>query len=142
MAGEINFFTEGVSFQLKHKRKIRLWITEVILKTRRVPGTINYIFCSDAYLLKINKDYLRHDYFTDIITFSHGTGKLLIEGDIFISIDRVRENAAAFKVTFFDELNRVMVHGILHLSGYKDKQRRDVLLMRKMENKMLSLRTF
>jgi len=139
MAGTINFFNGDISFRLKQKRAIRKWIASVILKAGSDFTEISFIFCSDKYLLKMNRDYLNHDYLTDIITFSNGT-KASVGGDIYISIDRVKENAHLFHVTFDDELGRVMIHGILHMLGYKDKRRKEVELMRKMENKMLALR--
>jgi rRNA maturation RNase YbeY len=142
MAESVNFFSEKIPFQLKQKRKVRLWIQSVATKAKKNCGEINFIFCSDKYLLTLNRDYLSHDYFTDIITFSNSPDKQTISGDVFISIDRVRENAKSFRCSITDELHRVMIHGVLHLSGYKDKTRAESLMMRGMENKMLSLRTF
>ncbi|WP_082326582.1 rRNA maturation RNase YbeY, partial [Sunxiuqinia dokdonensis] len=116
----INFYFEEIEeFQLDLP-KSKKWIKNTIKKEGREPGEITFIFCSDDYLLEINKQYLDHDYYTDIITFDYVEGKE-ISGDIFISVDRVKENAATFGVDFQNELNRVLVHGVLHLLGYKDK---------------------
>ena len=102
--------------------------------------SINYIFTSDQYLLDINKQYLNHDYLTDIITFNNSTSNNLLEADIFISIERVKDNAKALQVQFIDELHRVMIHGILHLLGFDDKTEHDKAEMRKKENHYLALR--
>lgn len=142
MAGVINFFTEDSAFHLKQKRLTRIWLYTVVDKLTLACGDLNFIFSSDRYLLKINRDYLNHDFYTDIITFDNAATANLVSGDLFISITRVKENAKIHKTQFIDELNRVMVHGVLHLAGYKDKRKLDELKMRKMENKMLSLRTF
>lgn len=107
-------------------------------KEKKSVGYINYIFCSDNYLLEINKDYLNHKTLTDIITFDNSDGTL-IESDIFISIERVRENAIKFDTTFQLELYRVLIHGILHLCGYKDKNEEEKNLMREKENKYINL---
>jgi len=138
----INFFSEKIPFQLRQKQAIRLWIQAVARKAKKNCGDINFIFCSDKYLLSLNRDYLKHNYFTDIITFSNSTDKQTISGDVYISIERVRENARSFHSSVKDELHRVMIHGVLHLSGFNDKTQAESLMMRGMENKMLSLRTF
>jgi rRNA maturation RNase YbeY len=117
----IQFFTEDLTFALKNKIKVRQWITDTIVAEGFKLQELTYIFCSDTYLLQINQQYLDHDTYTDIITFDNSTEKGLIAGDIFISIDRIHENAAQYKVSVIDELHRVMVHGTLHLLGYKDK---------------------
>jgi probable rRNA maturation factor len=101
---------------------------------------INYIFCSDSYLLSLNKGFLKHNTLTDIITFDNSEGTGSMEGEIYISIERVKENATKYDVSFEDELNRVMIHGILHLLGYKDKKPSEKALMRKKEEAYLSLR--
>lgn len=116
----INFYNENIDFEPENKHLIQKWISSIIEEKKFSPGTLNYIFCSDEYLLKLNQQYLDHNTYTDIITFDYSTGKVL-SGDIFISIDRVKENASKFRKTFENELHRVMVHGILHLIGYKDK---------------------
>jgi probable rRNA maturation factor len=117
----ISFFEEDISFKLKNKTLVRQWITDTIIAEGFKLKELTYIFCSDAYLLQINRQYLEHDTYTDIITFDNSVTEKVIIGDIFISIDRVRENAAAFKVSETDELHRVIVHGVLHLLGYTDK---------------------
>ena len=116
----INFYFEDVEeFQLDLP-KSEDWIKNTILNEGKQSGEISFVFCSDDYLLDINRQYLDHDYYTDIITFDYVEGNL-ISGDIFISIDRVKENADVFKVSFENELNRIIIHGVLHLLGYKDK---------------------
>lgn len=117
----IQFFEEDISYKLKNKKSVRQWITETIQAEGFKLDHLNYIFCSDDYLLKINQQYLNHDTFTDIITFDNSSQKGVIAGDIFISIERIRENARLFKTAETDELHRVIVHGTLHLLGYGDK---------------------
>lgn len=110
-----------------------LWLSLVVGEEGFKVGYLSYIFCSDEYLLKVNQDYLQHDYYTDIITFDYTEGDL-VSGDMFISVDRVKENAINEKVSFLEELKRVCVHGVLHLLGYKDKSEMDVLEMREKED--------
>ena len=117
----IHFFTEEITFTLKHKTIIRNWLRDTINAEGYVLEELNFIFCSDEYLLGINQQYLDHDTYTDVITFDNSEVAKTIVGDIFISIDRIKENAATFKHQFIDELCRVMVHGTLHLLGYPDK---------------------
>jgi len=133
----INFHTE-TNFKLKNKDIYSLWIGEAILKMEKEEGEINYVFCDDAYLLKINQDFLNHDTYTDIISFDYSEGKLL-SGDIFISIERVVENAKEFKVSFEKELQRVLIHGILHYAGFNDKTKEEKEEMRQQENLYLAL---
>lgn len=129
----INFYFEDVEeFQLDLP-KTSNWITKTIKNEQKEAGEISYIFCSDAYLLEINRQYLNHDYYTDIITFDYVENGL-ISGDIFISVDRVKENAIKYEVGFLNELNRIMVHGVLHLAGYKDKAKADKELMTSKED--------
>lgn len=109
------------------------WIKTTIISEEKIAGDISFIFCSDAYLLEVNKQYLDHDYFTDIITFDYVEGGI-ISGDIFISCDRVKENAVEFKTGFDNELSRIIIHGVLHLLGYKDKNKKDKLLMTEKED--------
>jgi probable rRNA maturation factor len=135
----IHFFNEGTAFKLPHPRKTSAWIKKVVQSEKSEVGDLNYIFCSDSYLLRVNQQYLNHDTYTDIITFGLSEGPS-IEGDIYISIPRVRENARNQKVSFHDELDRVMIHGILHLLGHSDKTPRKKVLMRKKEDACLSLR--
>lgn len=127
-----------VTFTLKEKNKIKTWLNQIILKQQKKAGEINYVFTSDAELLKYNQNYLNHNTLTDIITFDNSEWPL-IAGDIIISIERVKENAQKFGVTFDNELQRVMAHGLLHLLGYKDKAKKDVVEMRKQEALALNL---
>lgn len=117
------------------------WYSSVCEVEGKELGEVSVIFCSDEHLLEMNKEYLEHDYYTDIITFDYSQGAL-VSGDLFISLDRVRDNADEFGVLFQDELHRVCVHGLLHLCGYKDKSEAEEVLMRSKENEMLSLRKF
>lgn len=134
----ISFFNEDLDFQLENIEKQTNWINSIIDKHSKIPGELTYIFCSDEYLLKLNIEHLNHSTLTDIITFDYSkTG--IISGDIFISIDRVKENASLFNVSFYEELNRVMAHGILHLIGFKDKTEAEKKEMREEENNSLSL---
>lgn len=139
---KILFNSESTSFVLKQKGEVRKWIKDTIAREGQKCGDISFIFCSDEYLLDLNIQYLNHDTFTDIITFDNSEEDGLIEGDIFISIDRIRENAAQFKTSERDELHRVIIHGILHLLGYKDKGKEHKSKMTEKENEYLALRTF
>ena len=134
----ISFQNQSISFKLKDKTKLKLWIKSIVNKEKHVIGTLNYIFCSDDELLEINIKHLNHNTFTDIITFDYTEDKK-ISSDIFISIDRVIENSKKFDTCFENELHRVMIHGVLHLCGYKDKTKSDAELMRKKENWALKL---
>lgn len=135
----INFHLEDIDFKLQQKLKLKNWLKSVLEAEGFVLGDVNYVFCSDEYLLKINVEYLDHDYLTDIITFDNSEDEELIEGDIFISIDRVVDNARTFEVSTEHELRRVLVHGILHLCGYLDKTNEEEQLMREKENHYLQL---
>ena len=132
-------FNYETDFILEDTENVSRWISEVILVENCREGEINYIFCSDDYLHKINLDFLGHDTLTDIISFDYTVGKEL-HGDIYISVDRVKENASDFKVSFNDEMSRVMIHGVLHYCGYKDKSEDDKKEMRSKENHYLSRR--
>ncbi len=132
----IAFLTEDITFELKEKLKHKAWLKDAARAEGFNIGELNYIFCSDAYLLEINQKYLGHDTLTDIVTFDNSEDPKIIEGDIFISIERVRENALQFD-TVASELKRVMVHGLLHLAGYKDKDKAQKELMRNKENEHL-----
>lgn len=136
----VYFFSEDVSFTLKHPRKTSNWIKQIVKREKKKIDTINYIFCSDSYLLSLNKQYLKHNTLTDIITFSTSEDHDVIAGDVFISIERVEENALTFKVPFDIEIHRVLAHGVLHLLGYQDKTLRQKGQMRKKEDAYLSLR--
>mgnify|MGYP000272971736 CR=1 FL=1 len=131
-------FNSETSFVLKDKVKITTWIERVVVSEGYVIGEINYIFCDDTYLSHINKEFLKHDSLTDIISFDYSLGKQ-INGDIYISIERVLENGELYKDTFEKELNRVMIHGVLHYMGYKDKSIEDKKVMRLKENSSLFL---
>lgn len=136
----INFFYEEVDFKLKQKASISHWIKKVIASESNVRiSAINYIFCSDSFLQRINLDYLQHDALTDIITFNNSDNENELDADIYISIDRVQENSSRYKTTMENELHRVMVHGILHLLGYSDKSTSERKLMRKKEDESLTL---
>jgi rRNA maturation RNase YbeY len=136
----IYYHQEETSFSIKNRLAIRKWINATILSEDKTPGDINYIFCSDRYLLELNRSALDHDYYTDIITFDYCEGEL-ISGDLFISIDRVEDNAKDIGTAFIDELHRVMIHGVLHLCGYKDKSQKEEKIMREKEDYYLNLRT-
>ena len=146
----INFHSENISFSLKNKAALRKWILQTLSEEKKTPGDINFIFCDDDYLLSLNKEYLNHNTLTDIITFDYsGSHPELVEGkktknqkpktknisgDIFISIDRLKENAKKFNVDFNTELHRVIIHGILHLASYKDKTKAAKKLMTQKED--------
>ena len=129
----IHFFTEKVTFSLKHKNKLKKWINQVCLNEKMVIGNLNIVFTSNERILEINSQFLNHYYFTDIITFNSNTERL-IGGDIFISIDTVNENSVIYGSTLIDELYRVIIHGVLHLLGYDDKTEKQKKMMRIMEN--------
>jgi probable rRNA maturation factor len=137
---QINFFTEDIDFSIPLPRKTSNWLKAALIQEKKELKELNYIFCSDDYLLQINKNYLNHSTLTDIVTFDTSEVKNQIAGDIFISIPRVKENAKKFSVSFKDELNRVMIHGVLHLVGYPDKSKEAKVRMRKKEDAYLSLR--
>jgi rRNA maturation RNase YbeY len=137
----IHYFSHKTRYKLKTPRKVTSWIKRVVEKEGAMIQEINFIFCSDSYLLSLNQDYLKHNTFTDIITFDNSSeSDSCIAGEIYISIERVQENAEKFQVQFEDELNRVMIHGVLHLLGFKDKKPSEKALMRKKEDACLSLR--
>lgn len=136
----INFYTEDIKFTLKNKIILKQWITSTIENSKHKVGEITFIFCSDNYLLKMNKEYLHHNTYTDIITFDYSAFLLskgfkgIISGDIFISIERVKENSGKFSKTFEEELHRVIIHGVLHLLGYTDKTKIAKSAMTKQED--------
>lgn len=138
MIRDISFQVQDIQFTLKNKQAIRQWIATVAANEGFSIAPINYIFCSDGHLLEMNNQFLNHNYFTDIITFDYTEGKR-VSGDIFISVDRVADNAKTYKSTFEEELHRVMIHGVLHLMGYKDKSPADEKKMRQKENGALKL---
>lgn len=151
----ISFNNEDIQFNLRNKTKLKNWIVSTIEKKKQKAGDISFVFCSDAFLLEMNKEYLNHDTYTDIITFDYSSDERFstplevttkggkpkmkktsapISGDIFISIDRVKDNAKNFSKSFEDELHRVIIHGVLHLLGYKDKTKNAKAEMRKQED--------
>lgn len=139
----IEFFVEDIDFKLENQFKIAEWITVIAKKYEHEIDSLNYIFADDDYILDINKTHLNHDYFTDIITFDlNDIERKSLKSDIFISVDRVRENAESFEQIFIDELHRVMIHGVLHLLGFNDSSDKEKKEMRQKENLALSLRTF
>lgn len=131
-------FNYETDFVLENEQAIANWISNVITSENKTEGDINYIFCDDEYLHKINVEHLNHDTLTDIISFDYTMGNE-INGDMFISVERVKDNAIDFSVSFEEELKRVMVHGILHYCGHKDKSEEDELLMRSKEDEKLAM---
>ena len=137
----IRFFYEEVKFRLSKTTSVRSWIKHVILLEHKTSGELNYIFCSDNELASINSQFLNHDAYTDIITFDGKEDDGQIQGDIYISIDRIKENSSKFETQFISELHRVMIHGVLHLIGYSDKTKSERQVMRNKEEAYLSLWT-
>ncbi|MCQ2171875.1 MAG: rRNA maturation RNase YbeY [Bacteroidales bacterium] len=135
----VRYFNEDIKFDFNQRLSNNRWLKFVAGSELKTLGNVNIIFCSDNYILDVNMQYLQHDYFTDIITFDYCEGKTL-SGDLFISIDSVRENSVFYGTEFRDELNRVIVHGILHLVGYDDHSDEDIILMRSKEDYYLSFR--
>jgi probable rRNA maturation factor len=136
----IRFFSEETDFKLPHPRKTSTWIKSALKKEKKALGDLNFIFCTDEYLLQINIEYLDHHTYTDIITFDSSETPGTIEGDIFISIERIHENAGKFDRPFDEELHRVIIHGVLHLIGYGDKTKTAKIEMTKKENAYLAIR--
>ena len=137
----IKFYSEDTSFKLNGRRVLRDWIRNVVEQHHCTCGEIAIVICSDAFLLNINQQFLHHDEFTDIVTFDYCEQKM-VSGDLFISIDRVRENSLKHKVTLNEELHRVIIHGVLHLLGFKDKTPDAKIQMTREENKMLDFLEF
>src|SRR5690606_26003758 len=131
-------FNYDTDFELENEALYEEWVSKIIDSEDKTEGEINYIFCDDEYLLQKNIEFLNHDTLTDIISFDYTMGNL-ISGDIFISVERVKDNAADFNTEFIEELKRVMAHGILHYCGYKDKTEEDSALMRSKENEKINL---
>ncbi len=134
----VQFFFEDTKRFATKKYRISEILSEVVLKEGKQLGQINYILCSDEYLLKINQEYLKHDYYTDVISFDYSEDDV-ITGDIYISVDRIKENAMKFNVTFDNEFCRVLLHGILHFIGFDDKSEQEERIMREKENEYLIL---
>lgn len=140
MAEAIHFVKNGVRLRMPDKKLIKLWIERVAGKEGYAIESLDFIFCSDAFVHQLNKDFLDHDYLTDILTFNLKEGRSkTISGEIYISADRVRENALIFKTTFTQELLRVIIHGVLHLMGYDDKTKVKMARMREQEDKCLRM---
>ena len=137
----VSFASEQTNFTLPNKKSIKSWLNSVVKAEKKSLGAIAFVFCTDDYLLDINKRFLAHDYYTDVITFDYSV-ESSISGDVFISIDRVAENATKVGVSFENELHRVLLHGVLHLLGYKDKTSVEKALMTDKEDFYLSLRAF
>ncbi len=135
---KVCFFTENISLALRNRIRLRGFIEDVFKKEKKEIELISYIFCSDKALLLINKKFLKHDFFTDIITFDLSSGKKKISAEIYISVERVKENAKILGVSSRSELHRVIFHGALHLCGFTDKSKKDAEKIRKMENKLLN----
>ncbi len=134
----IRFYSLTGKVPLTNRSKLKHFLLGLFKKENTTLASLHYIFCTDDYLLKINQDFLGHDYFTDIITFDLAARNAPVEGEVYISIDRVRENAKTLALPFQQELHRVLFHGALHLCGYKDKKKMDIIEMRKRENSCLS----
>ena len=135
----IHFFSEEIPYTLKEKLNRKRWLKKIAASAGFNIKELNYVFCSDEYLYQMNRDYLKHDTYTDIITFDNSEKKNDIEGDIFVSIDRVRENAKTHTQEVETEMNRVLAHGLLHLMGYKDKTQEEAALMRLKEEESIKL---
>ncbi|CAN5536592.1 rRNA maturation RNase YbeY [soil metagenome] len=133
----VQFFFIDVAVTLNERRRLKQFIKEIFIERKRSLIKLSVIFCSDDYLLTINKNFLQHDYYTDIITFNLSDNSLVIDGEIYISVDRVRENANINTVTITNELHRIIFHGVLHLCGFKDKSKTDKLLMTQKEDATL-----
>ena len=136
---KINFYSLDRNPALKNSRKLKLYIEGLFAKERKKLGKLSFIFCSDEHLIGINKQFLKHDFYTDVITFDLSANESEIEGEVYLSIDRIKDNAKHVGVSFTEELHRVIFHGALHLCGYKDKKKEDVLIMRSLENKHIML---
>lgn len=132
----VYFHSEDVGFLLDNKRLYKEWISHTVNQHKKKIGELNIIFCSNSYILEINRKYLNHDYFTDVITFEYDRSDK-IDGDIFVSIDQVRINCIGLRVNFNEELRRVIIHGVYHLLGYKDDSEKDIERIRKMEDSAL-----
>ena len=135
----VAFFIKHPSFYPKEIIKIKEWIHKVVNREKYELQSLNVIILSDKALLKLNKDYLKHDYYTDVLSFDQSENKRVIEGEIYISGDRIKENAIAFKVKQMEEFRRVIIHGVLHLLGYKDKTEKDKKLIKQKEDQYLNI---
>ena len=136
---KVQFFFADKNVTLTNRRRLKSFISSIFKKENKSASSLTYVFCSDEYLLDINKQFLQHDYYTDIITFDLSSTKEVIEGEVYISIDRVKDNASQLGTSVKKELHRVIFHGVLHLCGYKDKKPADEKIMRATEDKYLKL---
>lgn len=135
---KIQFFSEDITFDMMHQNTVKSWIQNIAEEHNFTIEALNYIFCSDDYLLDINKTYLNHDYYTDIITFDNSQEDQTLLSDVFVSIDRIKENARDLNIEFTKELHRVLIHGVIHLFGYSDQTEEEKLTMRQKEDTCLS----
>ena len=136
---KVHFYSFDRSPALNERTRLKLFIENLFVREKKKIGNLSYIFCSDKHLLGINNDFLQHDFYTDVITFNLSSTKTETEGEVYMSIDRIKDNAKKEEVSFKEELHRVVFHGALHLCGYKDKKKEDKLIMRSMEEKYLKL---
>ena len=134
---KVQFYSLDRSPALKERTRLKLFIEKIFISEKKKLGNLSYIFCSDEHLLSINRDFLKHDFYTDVITFDLSSPKNEIKGEVYLSIDRIKDNAKQLDFSFKAELHRVLFHGALHLCGYKDKSKRDILLMREKEDNYL-----
>jgi rRNA maturation RNase YbeY len=139
---KVNFFSEDSSYSPKNKRDLKRWLEQAITAEGFTLNELNFIICTDEYLLQVNRDFLQHDYYTDVITFDNSEQEGQIVSDIFISIDRVKENAKLHQISTANELHRIMIHGALHLLGYRDKSKKAKIEMTEKEDFYLALRHF
>jgi probable rRNA maturation factor len=136
---KVQFYSLDRSPALKDRNRLKLFIEKLFILENKKLGYLSYIFCSDEHLLGINKDFLKHDFYTDVITFDLSSSKEEVEGEVYLSVDRVKDNGKQLNISFTNELHRVIFHGALHLCGYKDKKKADSVVMRTMEEKYLQL---
>jgi len=136
---KVRFFFQNSSIRFSERTRLKSFIEGIFKKERKKLENLNYIFCTDDYLLKINRKYLKHDFYTDIISFDLSETPNTISGDIYISTDRVKENAKSLNINIKQDLMRVIFHGALHLCGYKDKNRNEIAIMREKENDLLKV---
>jgi probable rRNA maturation factor len=134
---KVQFYSLDRNSALKERTRLKVFIENIFTSEKKKLGNLSYIFCSDEHLLTINRDFLKHDFYTDVITFNLSSSKTEIEGEVYLSVDRIKDNAKQIGVSFKEELHRVLFHGALHLCGYRDKKAADVLVMRSKENKYL-----
>jgi probable rRNA maturation factor len=134
---KVQFYFQDRNPTLKERNRLKLFIEKLFITEKKKLGNLSYIFCSDEHLLNINKNFLKHDFYTDVITFDLSPSKNEIEGEAYLSVDRIKDNAKQLGVSFKEELHRVIFHGALHLCGYKDKNKTDEQQMRLAENRYI-----